>query len=1358
MRAKALWIFIGTIALTVGSLLLFIQSKYFAGILKEGVRRYMPVDFGVDGDFSELAVKMIPPGVVIKNPAVVFKDKNPAGLPTGTKLDAQFIDITFQFFQLLTGGVTINAFAIHGATLKLDLDRQFLDRQEKTFQPKKRRSSIPSWDSLLRFNFRSVSLVDSQIDLTFESNSSFLRVQTYAKEFTIGRNTVDEMPGYDLALDFQKAFVETRDFKHSLAQFQASVELSSAGISIRNMSMQDGDMIFHTNGVINGNVLNPTSLKADLSCILRGPITSWLDENLLGRFVKPPKNTAIEGSVVIDGKLKGDLLNLADTIEAKASVQFDQLRYDEWKFDKALVKGAWSGSTVSLEMIEATMAGGTVRATNAVYDLSKRDQVVHAALEFDKADFRRLVGPVLSSVYPLHMNLNGTANVNVSLGQKFGVTGAANLAVRDFSLDNQKPNIKKPLNVLLAVPQIAIKSNFKIGSEGVSFDQTEASLPHSKLSASGSVTEANGFNLEIKGDIDLSDIGKLAETDIGGVGSVHWTITGKKPYIIFTFDADVKDAHYLRLNLGAVKGKVIYNDGIDMLSFQNLNALQGRTKMIANGTVDVGARETVDIKVQVPTGTVEDFATVFSSFLKESIHWYPWDLTGKMSGLIDITGKTHMDHLSAIGNMELQNVDYRREIFRYAKLRAGYRRGAYVAENVTVQKKAGWIKGDLSFDADGVLKFDARSDGLTTYDVDHLAIFGVPYRAPLQIEARGAGKLGLLKSSFKLAVGDGTVKTQPVGASDVSVSTEDGRLSGSFSAFGGHAKGLLHYGWSNGSNSNFEIDARNFDFRPILIALNPDLSDDTALDAVITASTQLRFQTGALSRMSGHLAFDTYRLRRTGYTLDLERPVKIELRDGNYQFDKARLVGTGTSITANGRVKNGIADYDIKGDFSLGILEFLVKEIAALKGSAKVDARLTGNAESPDFRADIVSNGADLRLRHLEQPFEDVRFKAEWSNADVKVTDINTKFAGGSVKGDGTAKVYYYKAPDLDFKMDLDNAKVKVYPVSYARTSGKLSCRGTSLPYKVKGSLYVADALVKENFNPNEAARASRFSKFLPQAKGSVSGEIELFELDVDVVAERSVFVKNDLFDAELKGNLKIINTLSVPRLLGNVGILHGRLLFKDNFFTIQNGDLRFTNPSAIDPEFDLSGQTELKGYKILLVAGGKTSDYRLNFQSQPPLSQNDIVNLLTLGVTSSDFKSISRENRDAYSRDELYGILFNQSGINKGLQEKLGVKVKVDQTQANNPENVFRARQSTDSTESVAPKVILQKQITKNLNASVGSTVGVGGSQERNADVEFGIDRNWSILGTYEDQRGSQLRQSRTSIGADLKYRLRFK
>ncbi|MBI3556182.1 MAG: hypothetical protein HY074_07955 [Deltaproteobacteria bacterium] len=318
-RTKALWIFLGFIAITVGSLLVFIQSKYFAHLLKDVARTYMPTDFGVGGNFSELSVKLIPPGVVIKSPAIVLKEKNPAGLPAGTKLDAQYIDITFQFFQLVTGAITINAFAIHGASLTLDLDEQFFAAHEAQPKPKLPAAKF-SWDSLVHFNFRSVSLVDSQFDLRISREARVpVHVQAYAKELTIGRSTVDRLPSYDLAVDLQKAFLEIGAFKHSVSQLQGSVELSAAGAQIRNFGVQDGELSVHTTGEIHGNLLKPKTLKSDLNYVIRGRLHDWLDADLAGRFVQLPKNTPLDGLIAIEGRVSGDIMDFGHTLEAKDS-------------------------------------------------------------------------------------------------------------------------------------------------------------------------------------------------------------------------------------------------------------------------------------------------------------------------------------------------------------------------------------------------------------------------------------------------------------------------------------------------------------------------------------------------------------------------------------------------------------------------------------------------------------------------------------------------------------------------------------------------------------------------------------------------------------------------------------------------------------------------------------------------------------------------------------------------------------------------------------------------------------------------------------------------------------------------------
>jgi translocation and assembly module TamB len=349
------------------------------------------------------------------------------------------------------------------------------------------------------------------------------------------------------------------------------------------------------------------------------------------------------------------------------------------------------------------------------------------------------------------------------------------------------------------------------------------------------------------------------------------------------------------------------------------------------------------------------------------------------------------------------------------------------------------------------------------------------------------------------------------------------------------------------------------------------------------------------------------------------------------------------------------------------------------------------------------------------------------------------------------------KAPALEFRFDLNNPKFKIYPFTFLRASGRITIAGDTAPYLVSGDLVAQEALIQENFNKG-GGKASRSSAFMP-GPGGADGDTEfhLFNLNIDARADRGILVKNDLFDLESKGHARIYGPMETPRIQGRAEVLQGKILFNETVFNVQNAVVEFKNPVVIDPDFDLTAITDYKGYKVNLYASGNASSPRISFKSQPPLSQEDIVSLLTLGMTSSGYKSLRNQDRDAYSRDEVYSLLFNQSGINRGLKSKFGVNVGVDQAvNTVNQQSAFRS--SADVSGNVAPKVVLQKEIVKNLNAKVGSTLGVGDSRQQDLNLEYQFGRNASVTGVYEDQRGTTARNSRTSMGVDLKFRWSFR
>jgi hypothetical protein len=71
-KRTLLLIFLGTIILSTTIFIQFIQSETFAHVLKRVIANRMPGELKVEGDFKELQIKLIPPGLVVKSPKITL--------------------------------------------------------------------------------------------------------------------------------------------------------------------------------------------------------------------------------------------------------------------------------------------------------------------------------------------------------------------------------------------------------------------------------------------------------------------------------------------------------------------------------------------------------------------------------------------------------------------------------------------------------------------------------------------------------------------------------------------------------------------------------------------------------------------------------------------------------------------------------------------------------------------------------------------------------------------------------------------------------------------------------------------------------------------------------------------------------------------------------------------------------------------------------------------------------------------------------------------------------------------------------------------------------------------------------------
>ena len=86
------------------------------------------------------------------------------------------------------------------------------------------------------------------------------------------------------------------------------------------------------------------------------------------------------------------------------------------------------------------------------------------------------------------------------------------------------------------------------------------------------------------------------------------------------------------------------------------------------------------------------------------------------------------------------------------------------------------------------------------------------------------------------------------------------------------------------------------------------------------------------------------------------------------------------------------------------------------------------------------------------------------------------------------------------------------------------------------------------------------------------------FDMDIDMVADDTVRVRNNLADMVAGGSLKLIGDTKQPGLVGHIRCEPGGSVYlKERDFEVQRAELHFVDPFTYDPEVDLLLQTDIR-------------------------------------------------------------------------------------------------------------------------------------------------------------------------------------
>jgi hypothetical protein len=156
-------------------------------------------------------------------------------------------------------------------------------------------------------------------------------------------------------------------------------------------------------------------------------------------------------------------------------------------------------------------------------------------------------------------------------------------------------------------------------------------------------------------------------------------------------------------------------------------------------------------------------------------------------------------------------------------------------------------------------------------------------------------------------------------------------------------------------------------------------------------------------------------------------------------------------------------------------------------------------------------------------------------------------------------------------------------------------------------------------------------------------------------------------------------------------------------------------------------------------------------------LKENEIFAVLSSGGVGTQVGRFSSRDRTFVSQGEAASLILHSMDFSKDVQNKTGFQFDVEEAVDSQTANsIFRPQNLSDNI--AAPKVVLKRNVGRNVSFSFGSTVGVGSRNQREVNAEYKLSSGVSMLGVWNNIEGVNTRESRTSFGLDLKFNRRFK
>ena len=537
--------------------------------------------------------------------------------------------------------------------------------------------------------------------------------------------------------------------------------------------------------------------------------------------------------------------------------------------------------------------------------------------------------------------------------------------------------------------------------------------------------------------------------------------------------------------------------------------------------------------------------------------------------------------------------------------------------------------------------------------------------------------------------------------------------------------------------------------------------------ASLTGNLDLQSETGGMFKATGKGQISKVTLQRGSLMLQNQGPMETLFRNGQMTLKNFKLTNpqdAGNSLIEFKGENFSREDFAVSVQINtpLRLFQIFLPFLDELNGQVKTSVQMGGPLLSPEVLGSGSIEDGFFRLKGFPHAFEKLNAQAQFSQKKISIQSVSGTLAGGVLSGGGEIQIVGLRQFPVNIRGQLENASFNVPEGFHTQGSADVALSGQWFPFTLSGTYRVMGGLIDKEFGDANSQQSLRASSYLP--KFILQDAFEPILLDLQVVMDRPLAIKNSLIEGQLAGQLQITGPPTSPSISGRVATLRGsKLLFSDKSFEVISGQVTFANPDEINPDLYFSARSRVTDYDVNLLVQGNAKAPLVRLNSVPPLPEPDIVSLLALGVISQ--RSASTTNRSSNTANSSssqedaqmqaaqlqIGTALLSNTVAKPLQNTLGLNLQI-------------SSQYDDTKNVTVQKVTISRDLGKRLNASASRLRGEQASTEFR--LKYLINQSLSAVASFENREAADStvkstnaqKQSESILGLDLEFRQEFK